>query len=188
MAEAILAFGVAANIVGFIDFTAKVIASGKSKYGALSDLNLIKNVNNDLRSTLRNLEKSIQEQQVTNPTENQRELLSLAGQCSLVATDLFTVLDSLEVQETKVYESWKVQEDEPTSLWGSWRKTKTQHLLVKWPNFRSALKAVWKEDEVKALEHRLDMFRQQLVLRILVTLRWVLFSFFAGYLVTQFLN
>jgi len=171
MAEAILAFGVAANIVAFVDFTAKVIASGKSKYGALSDLKLIENVNNDLRSTLRNLERSIQEQQLTNPTENQLELLSLAEQCSVVANDLFTVLNSLEVQETKVYHNWKAEEGETTSLWGSWRKAKAQPLLVKWPNFRSALKAVWKEDEVKALEQRLDMFRQQLVLRILVTLR-----------------
>ena len=164
MAEALLAFGIAANIVTFVDFTSKIIGAGTTKYGGFSDVNLIETVNSDLRSTIQALEKSIREQQNQSPTQNQLELLNLAEQCSIVAAELFAVLNSLKVQVTV-----QVRSDNSIPGWSSWKKTRP--VQAKWQNFRAALKEVWKDNEIRALEDRLDKFRQQLVLHILVALR-----------------
>jgi hypothetical protein len=103
VAEALLAFGVAANIVQFIDFTAKVISigyyTGASRYGGLNGIDLVRNVNDDLRNTVNRLERSLKrEQRDNNPTENQKELLNLAEQCRDVAAELFMALESLKVR------------------------------------------------------------------------------------------
>jgi len=58
-----------------------------------------------------------------------------------------------------------------TSTWASWKKA--QPVQVKWRHFRIALRAAWKEDQIKGLEQRLEKFRHQLVFRILVAFRSV---------------
>jgi len=167
MAEALFALGVAANIVQFVDFTAKVISTGyhtgKSRYGGLGGIELIGNVNDDLRSVVNGLEQSLKIEQREQPTQNKEELLVLAEQCRDVATELFTVLESL-----KIHAHAKVAEEVKGSRWG-----KSKEKWYGWQNFRTALRTVWKEDKIKELENRVDAFRQQLVLRILVSFRYV---------------
>ena len=41
----------------------------------------------------------------------------------------------------------------------------------KWSSFRTALKAVWKEKKITGLQNKLSEFRQELIVRILVTFR-----------------
>jgi hypothetical protein len=167
MAEALLAFGVAANIVQFIDFTAKVICvgyhTGASRYGGLNGIDLVRNVNDDFRIMVDRLEKSLKmEQRNNNPTENQKELLNLAEQCRDVAAELFVALESLKLRARERSEAKTAGRKAKTERWQGWE------------NFRTALKIVWKEDEIKLLEEKVDAFRQQLVVRILVSLRYVI--------------
>jgi len=92
MAEALLAFGVAANVVAFIDFTAKIISAGSDKYGGLSDLNIVETVNEDLRATLEELETSVKRERgregEVRLTENQIGLLNLARECDVIAKEV----------------------------------------------------------------------------------------------------
>ena len=178
MAEALVALGLATNIVQFIDFASKVIATAyqtrSSKYNGLPGIDLIRNVNDDLRSTVHGLEKSLRkEQEREELSENQRELLLLAGQCKDIATELFAVLKPLKVHakakeaeinaEMKKKETWYRLKSE-TSFPVHWHG---------WQNFRIALRTLWKEDQIKTLEDKVNTFRQQLILRVLVSFRYV---------------
>jgi hypothetical protein len=152
MAEALLAFGVASNVVQFIDFTTKVLSTtyriGQAGYKNLTDNEMIHMVNNDLLRSVENLEKSVDVQGSQMPTENDRELIQLARQCKDVASELFSALESLRSPQ---FHSSRRRE--------------------KWQNFRTALKTVWKEEHIRKLEERVDTFRQQLTIHILISLR-----------------
>jgi hypothetical protein len=165
MGEVLVAFGVAANIVQFIDFTAKVISTGyhtrATRYGGLAGIELIQNVNDDLRSAVEGLEQSLKLEQGEKPTQNKKELLLLAEQCREVAAELFAVLESLKMHAKSRQE-----------VTGRGKK-KEKEKWYGWQNFRATLGTVWKEDRIKTLENQVDAFRQQLVLRILVSFRYV---------------
>ena len=90
--------------------------------------------------------------------------MELATQYNFVAEELFTVLESLKVRVKK-----QVRDGSSNSVWSSWKKP----VQAKWQNFRAVLKEAWKDDQIRALEEKLDKFRQQLVIHILVALRLV---------------
>jgi hypothetical protein len=135
----------------------------------VAGIELIRNVNDDLRSTVDDLERSLKEEQPEQPTQNKKELLLLAEQCRDVANELFAVLEPL-----KVYAKSKdIELKAESKSKDRWYK-RTSSFPVEWygwQNFRTALRTVWKEDQIKLLENKVDAFRQQLILRILVSFR-----------------
>jgi uncharacterized protein Yka (UPF0111/DUF47 family) len=152
MAEALLAFGVAANVVQFIDFTTKVLSTtyriGQEGNKNLGENRMIQMVNDDLLKSVKNLNKSLKLQESHTLTENEGELMQLAERCKDIASELFSALDSLKSHREH---------------YGRKRE--------KWQNFRIALKTVWKEEHIRRLEGRVDAFRGQLTMRILISLR-----------------
>ena len=154
MAESILIFGIAANVVQFIDFGTKVLSAGYKAYknesipgqvgsGEFRELEAITKM---LHRLIRGLEASLQKQEEskeTNATQNDRDLRDLATQCREIAEELLAAVEKL----------------------------KAQIKPGKWGNFRAALRSIWGDDKTEAIQKRLDRFRQELVLHILVSFR-----------------
>ena len=158
MAEAIAAISLAANIVQFIDFTSKVISTSNNLYSSsTTGSDWLQTITTDLTKVSASLKAPLARQNGNAVSENDRELLLLAGQCEEIATELLTTLSTLRRKKESIPKIGHTPEA----------------LRVLWGNFRTALKTIWKEDKILELEKRVESFRQQLVLRILVSLRFV---------------
>jgi|ERR1700722_18828219 hypothetical protein len=143
MAEAVAAFSLAANVIQFIDFTAKVASNFWRFYkiggNGASEIPDIRTITADLNTVLLRVQLS------AGNDDSESALRQLARECRNVATGLQKVLESLA----------KVRADKPTK----------QEAL------KAAFKLVWKEKEIKAFQTRLDQFRAQLTVHLLASLR-----------------
>jgi hypothetical protein len=143
MAEAIVAFGVAANVVQFIDVAARVAVKF---YGFYSDSNAdgdwpeVESINRDLLGVLQELRETS-----GSPTIGQTGLEQLAQECQKTADQLDKVLQPLI--------------------------TVRSQNIGKRAALKAAFKAMWKESEIESLKGKLDLFRSQLTLHLLTSLR-----------------
>ena len=148
MAESILAFGIALNIVQFVDFSCRVLSTGYQMYKSSStvfqenqDLEV---VTIDLHKVTDNIDTALQQARLEkSPSPNDLQLQQLAEQCRAVCGELLTALEQL----------------------------KTHGQLGKWNIFRAALQTVWKESKIEASHKRVEQFRQELIACILVSFR-----------------
>jgi hypothetical protein len=76
-------------------------------------------------------------------SSKERDLQSLWEECQQVADDLLAVLKGLKAQGIK----------------------------GKWNNIPQAIKSMWSQEQIDSLQKRLDGFRQQLIIAILLALR-----------------
>ncbi|CZR67413.1 uncharacterized protein PAC_17312 [Phialocephala subalpina] len=142
------AFGLAASIVQFIDFTDTLFsgtfeifksATGNTKanFDLMTVTNDLNSLNQDLRSSLAKATsagKSLSKADI--------ELDDICKSCSDVAGQLIRALERL--------------------------KTQKEHRL--WASFQKALLTVWTENDVKTLGKQLQTFRMQISLRISASL------------------
>ena len=146
MAEAVAALSVAANVVQFIDFSGKILSEGyrlhKSQRVNSSKNEELEKIALDLQR-LRDELQSREDETGLVPTPNDVQLQRLAGQCRDICIEILAALEKLKVV------------DKPG----------------KWKSFRAALKTVWAESKIKALQDRLDEARQELIVRILMSFR-----------------
>jgi hypothetical protein len=144
--DPIPATSVTAFAIQVVDFSAKVISKtvDLSRTGGLVDNDELDRVTSDLLGVSQKLEKSLEGDKFEN-SENRIAVLSLGKECQDLASELLEALQKL-------------------------KGTVNQQ---KWKNFRQALLAVWRTEKIEALERRLDRFRQQLILRLLESLRSV---------------
>jgi hypothetical protein len=151
MAEAIAALSLASNILQVIDFgtsfasTAWKIYQG-SRHGRrdLDDVASLRSINSNLRDALRDIRT--QSASVSATSESTSGILDLSKQCSALAEQLLQSLDSLGLADVK-------------------RKRDA---------LRAAFRLSWKKEEIGALETRLNDFRSQLTLSLLVSMRLVI--------------
>ena len=145
MAEALVALGVAANVVQFIDFGGRILSEG---YRLQKCKGVSPSKNEELESIALDLQKLHDELQCPEnktyqaPTPNDIQLQRLAEQCRDVCLELLAALEKMKTVES-----------------GKWR------------SFRVALKTVWGESRIKSLQVRLDEARQELIVRILMSFR-----------------
>jgi hypothetical protein len=150
MAEAIVAFGLAAGIVQFIDFGSKILSYGyrlyKIKSGAkvldgTQDFDLI---TQSLQRVARGIAEPLQQDNSTREfSQTELDLRELAKRCNEVAEELLGAMDRIEFRNK----------------------------AGKWYSFRAALKSVLAEDKIEAMRQRLDKFRQEIVIHILACFR-----------------
>ena len=147
MAEFIAAFGIAVNIMTFIDFSCKILSTGYRMHSSGSnsqehqDLNVI---TNDLIRVTGDLDNALQQDELKqNSSSDDIHLQRLADQCRVVCLELQVALQKLKVH-------------------GQPRK---------WNTFRVALKTVWNEDKIEALQKRIEQFRQELIICMLASFR-----------------
>lgn len=143
MAEAVAAFSLAANVIQFIDFGARVASNFwrfyKFRENRASEIPDIRTITADLDMVL------VRVQPVVETDDSESGLRQLVNECQDVAAGLQKVLRSLA----------KVRTD---------KSTKRDAL-------KAAFKVVWKEEEIKAFQTRLDQFRAQLTVHLLSSLR-----------------
>ncbi|KAH7117586.1 hypothetical protein B0J11DRAFT_617455 [Dendryphion nanum] len=146
--EPFSALAVANSAVQFIDFTCKVLAESyklrTSTKDQLGEYETVVNVTTQLRDISLDLATHAGNHQGTsNLSQDDKNLQELCQSCHSISVQLLGALDKLKVN------------------CGS----------SKWDTFRQAFCTVWSREEIEALERKLDKFRQQLVVGILVSLR-----------------
>ena len=98
-----LAFGIAANVIQFIDFSNKVLSTtyrlGKAGHDGLQENQTTETIISDLRKVTHGLKDSLrQEEETQKLTQNENDLQHLTEQCRDVALELLAVVEKLKVQ------------------------------------------------------------------------------------------
>lgn len=151
MLDPLTALSLAGNIVQFVDFSTKLLAKGhelyKSADGTSVGYSELEAIAKDLQELNDCLKQPTPSQQADSKssTNSEAALRRLSEQCSGVAGELVNALDKLKVQGTS-----------------------NRH----WKSFRQALKCLMKKEEVDAITARLQHFRDELNLHVLVTMRY----------------
>ena len=145
MAEAIAAISVAAGVVGLVDFGMRTVSTFwhfvRNGADAKTEIPDFKSTTHDLQELLKNLQSS--SAHGNDIPEHERSLYQLADDCQTVAGDLLKLLSKIDPSDQS-----------------SKRDT-----------LRAACKLVFKEDEMKSLQTRLEAFRSQLTLHLIASLR-----------------
>lgn len=148
MAEGLLALSVGANVVQFIDFSTKILSASHHLYDSGSNATR-KNqeldcVTHDLQKVTSDLHSTFQKSEARQSlSANDLLLQQLTVQCEAVCSELSEALERL----------------------------KSQGKRPGWKSFRTALKSIWSEKKIEDLRERIELFRQELILRILFSLR-----------------
>ncbi|KAH6667689.1 hypothetical protein B0J14DRAFT_601221 [Halenospora varia] len=145
MADPLTALGLASNIVQLVTFTSDLISKGREIYksadGTLVENLELETITTSLQVLSNELVLPICERGKLTKTENQ--LQELCDGCKAVSGQLLDVIRGI--------------------------KAKGPHM--RWNSFRQALNSVWREDEIEALETRLDRYRRQIDTTLLISLR-----------------
>lgn len=146
--EPMSALSVATAVMQFLDF-AGTVASGtwkiyKSTHGEFERNADIRMVAVDLTKLNDELRKSIDHPNLTPFSSRDPDILKLGRDCNEIGEELLTALNSL--------------------------KSQNKHSL--WANFRAALRTVWNQSEVDSLYQKLESYRQQISMHVLVSLRY----------------
>jgi hypothetical protein len=148
MAEAIAAFGLAANVIQFIEFGSKLTSSFwqlyKSSRDGVEEVSFAPHLQT-MTSDLQSIVDGLVDPESGDRSDDESGLCKLAKGCQVQAVELQNLLSSLCVA-------------------GSGKYGKREAL-------KAAFKAVWKENEIKSFETRLGQFRQQLSVHLLSSLR-----------------
>jgi hypothetical protein len=154
------ALSVAACVVQFVDFAAKVVSKGKDIYssqeGVLEENSFAETVTIRLKEKVKALETSYQSgQHITIRSEKAQilargrvvRLKDIIERCTQLSQELLDKLGSLEVPKGSEFRKWK--------------------------SFRQALKSVWSKQEIDAISEKLRYLRAELDSEIINELRQV---------------
>jgi hypothetical protein len=155
--EALVAVGLASNVVQFVDFAGKIISQTIRIYREKpkdtdgdddeeeTHYSHLEAITSDLERFNANLKRSMVSGdglQAHELSSSDREILRMCGECNKITGSLLTALGKLRGTKKKL-----------------------------WSSFASALKTVWSESEIQALRQTLDSYRQQITLHVLASVR-----------------
>ena len=148
MADPLTALGAASSVVQLIAFSSQLISRGnqihKSIDGSISENIVLEAVTTDLSNLHLRLEQSLTSGLgSTSFRQNNKALAELISGSSDLAKELLAKLEAVKVR-------------------GRHRK---------WKSARQALRSVWSQSDIDAIALRLQMYRQELEIHILVSLR-----------------
>ena len=134
MAEPLVAFGIAANVIQFLDFGSKLFSASHQIYrhGTIKGHIDTKLIAQDLRGVATSLRDSVE--QVSGDksrSEDEVSLQRLATQCQSICDELCGVLEKLEVQT---------------------KNTKVE-------SFKTAVKTIWRKEQIQDLQKRMGDIR-----------------------------
>ena len=149
MAEVPLAFGIAANVIQFVDFAFKVLHTGHQMYkfqrNSTQENRELEYIGADLKNVAEGLDASLRDAQLhQNLSPDESQLRQLAEHCKTVCVELLEALEKLR---------------------GSGQPRRWRTLLA-------ALKSVCGEGRIEALKKRVEELRQALIVRLLFSLRY----------------
>jgi hypothetical protein len=146
--EAFAAVSLASSVVQFVDFALNVVSKGRHIYhagdGTISDNHDLEIVANDLLLLQTRLD----------------EATSSSGSAASNKAEDHGMKDLLAVAQNSAKD-----------LLLRLNMAKVQGRFRRWKSLRQALKSVWSKKEVDSMFQRLELLKQQLQLRIIVTLR-----------------
>lgn len=141
--DTLSALSVAAAVVQFVDFAGTILSSTRTIHQASSrEAESVSDLKT-ITDTLQRLNGDIEQSVSASPSAHDRDLLDLCHDCNRTANSLVAALAQLNSQGN-------------SSLWNS---------------FKIALRTVWSQDQLNELQKRLDSFRQQISMHILVALQ-----------------
>jgi hypothetical protein len=144
MLDPLTALGLASNIISLVTFTSDLISKSREYYDS-ADGALIEQL--ELEAITISLQKLTGNLVVPTggrkKTKTEQQLSELCTGCREISKELLVIIQGL--------------------------KSEGSH--TRWNSFRQALKSVWKEDKIKALEARLDRYRRQIDTTLLISLR-----------------
>lgn len=147
MLDPLTALSLASSVVQFVDFGTKLLRTGRELYDSSNGSSV---GNQDLETIAKDLKglngrlRHRPSPQWTNLSDADRNLILLAEQCEDIADTLIDALEEVKLRST------------PNRRFES---------------FKQALKTFWKQDQLDATNARLQNFREQLNLHVLVSLR-----------------
>ena len=126
--KSLAALGLASNIIQFVEFGYKLFSESRALYKA-SDKRVEESVELEIIfKALKRLSDDLGAIPSSTTPQPQAELLPLAKRCQTIADELLVALNELQVKGAK----------------------------GKWQCFRSALKRIWKSQEIEDMARRLD--------------------------------
>lgn len=141
------ALSIASSVVQFVDFSSKLISGAhelrNSPKGQLQQHAELETITKSLVRTSSDFKRSLFHDKTRSLSSNEEALQILCEECQALADQLMTALKELKLQGNQ----------------GKWR------------SIQQALKSLWGQEHIEALQKRLDGFRQQLIIGILVALR-----------------
>ena len=167
--EALAALSVASSVVQFVDFASKLVSKGNSYYrstdgveeehakleGAAKNLSRI---SEDLNDTLGRCSRStdpldgqpaigliVDAEKGSKPGPGEEALKQVAMDCQKIAVEFISILNKLKMHGPR----------------------------KRWKSFRQALKSYWSKERIEAVLRRLQLAREDLVLHLLVALKYV---------------
>ncbi|KAN0095186.1 hypothetical protein V8E51_015897 [Hyaloscypha variabilis] len=149
--DPVSAFGLAASVVQFIDFTERLLRGTYYIYKSATTTGDTK-INFDLitvTSSLKTLNEDLQSSLIRETADgrtipkSEQEIGKICKDCSELADQLISGLEKLRLQR---------QDD-------------------LWESFRRALQTIWSKKQIESLEKRLEAFRMHLMLQINASLR-----------------
>ena len=145
------ALAVATSVVQFVDFASKLISESRELYSSV-DGRYEEHVNlHSITQTLSQLSQDLQRPlDSDSSSQHIQDLQSLCQDTNRVAEELIEVLDSIKLQSDKSGTRWR--------------------------SGLQALKSMWNQGRINELQQRVNGFRQQLTLNIVVILRYVAVS------------
>jgi hypothetical protein len=148
--EAFAAIGAASAVLSFVEFGIKLVSKGKEYYesaeGVLADHAERSAISSRLSDLTNRLSRSVSSRgsgRKMSPAE--AALLEVTEDCQSTADDFIVALEELKVS-------------------GPNRR---------WKSFRQALKSIWNKEGLQQIEARLDRLRQQVVIHLLVVMKYV---------------
>ncbi|KAL1842598.1 hypothetical protein VTJ49DRAFT_4778 [Mycothermus thermophilus] len=142
--EPLAAIGLASNILQFVEFTHKLVSTTHRLYqhGSRLEFLELESIAQGLRDRARAVTDGSRRIQSTEGANSEDQPLErLAADCIRITDELLAALDSLRCRE-------------PGNKWGS---------------FYQALKTIWKADDIKALQDRVDRIGNALSHHLVIT-------------------
>lgn len=161
--EPLSGLAIATSAVQFVDFTSKILAGSRELYKSSTGLSKDHAELHVATKTLLNLTQTIGRPLDSNGHE--AELQVLCQNVHQVAQELFTVLDNIRRDDIRQQLSLRQQNNLPID------ESKLDK-VSKWDSCLTALRSVWSQEQIAALAQKLQNFRQQLTLSVVVILRY----------------
>lgn len=147
MGEAVAALSLAANILQLVHCGLRFVSAAwgiyRSGQGGVDSFSDLHTISNDLEAVLRQIQTDTPGSAPRNSASGRGGIFQLAEECAKVARQMLDSLENVGLPE----------------------KGRKREAV------KAAFKLMWKSEEIKSLQRRLEEFRNELILNLVISLR-----------------
>ncbi|KAG8534407.1 uncharacterized protein KY384_001252 [Bacidia gigantensis] len=169
MLEPLIAVGLAANIIQFVDYATRLLSKAGEirQHGSSLEIRDLKLTTEDLRKLTSDIECSQEPLSESLTRQNQNPSVQSNGG-GFSRDEVCPIINSLQKLHRDPATGCKAVSQELIAALSDLQSTTK---LSRWKSIRQALKTTWGTDKLDQTSQRLQNFRDQLTLRILVSFR-----------------